>query len=89
MEAPDVTRRTKSVSLIREPEDKRQGSTEPGHFLVVETPDLLPDPFASNGDRLVSHHLRSEPQSIFRAGIDGDAKVGSVRQLGRQLADHH
>src|SRR2546423_7766532 len=40
-------------SLILEPEDKRQRNSEPGHVLVAETPDLLPDPFAPDGDRLV------------------------------------
>lgn len=78
-----------SVSLIREPKDKCQGSTEPGHILVVETPDLLSDPFASNGDRLIGHHLRCEPQSILGPGIDRDTKIRSIHQLGSQLADHH
>ena len=77
------------VLLIREPQDKRQGSTEPGHVLVVETPDFLSDPFASDGDRLIGHHLRCEPQSIFGLGINRDAKIRSFRQFGSQLADHH
>ena len=77
------------ASLIREPQDKRQSNSEPSHVLVAETPDLLPDPFASQGDRLVGHHLRFEPQSIFGLGLDGDAKIRSVHQFGSQLADHH
>jgi antitoxin component of MazEF toxin-antitoxin module len=79
----------KVASLIREPQDKRQGSTEPSHILIAETPNLLSDPFASDSDRLIGHHLRCEPQSIFGAGINSDAKIRSVHQFGRQLADHH
>jgi len=29
------------ASLVSEPQDKRQGSTEPSHVLVAETPDFL------------------------------------------------
>jgi hypothetical protein len=75
--------------LIREPQDKRQGSTESVHVLVAETSDFLSDPFTSDGDRLIGHHLRREPQSIFGPGINGDSKLRSIRQLERQLAHHN
>lgn len=52
-------------------------------------PDLLPDPFASDGDRFIGHHLRFEPQSIFGLRLNGDAKIRSVRQFGSQLANHN
>ncbi len=57
--------------------------------LVAEMSDLPPDPFAPHSDRLVGHHLRFEPQSIFRFRLDSDLKIRSVSQLGSQLTDHH
>jgi hypothetical protein len=80
--------RGRAAPLIREAQDKRQGSTASAHVLVAETPDFLSDPFTSDGDRLIGHHLRREPQSIFGPGINGDSKIRSIRQLGRQLVDH-
>lgn len=49
--------RAAEALLIRKPQDECQGRVEPSHLLVAETPDLLPDPFASDCDRLIGHHL--------------------------------
>src|SRR4051794_15449467 len=73
---------------IRKPQHERQSNPEPSHVLAAETPDLLSDPFASHGDRLVGHRLRSQSQSILAGWLDGHAKIRGVRQFGSQLADH-
>ena len=52
-------------------------------------PDRLPEPFAPDRNWLVGHHLRGLPQSVFRLGLDGDAKIRGIREIGRQLANHH
>lgn len=57
--------------------------------MAPETPDLRPDPFAPDGDRLIGHRLRCDPQSIIGLGINGDTKIRSIHQLGSQLAVHH
>lgn len=51
--------------------------------------DLLSEPFASNGDRLVGYDLRGRSQPVFGRGLDGDAKIRRVCEIGRQLADHY
>jgi hypothetical protein len=43
----------------------RQGNSESSHVLVAETPDLL----VRGSDRLIGHHLRFEPRSIFGLGL--------------------
>src|ERR1700680_451178 len=75
--------------LIGEPQDKRQSNSEPSHVLVAEMSNLLSDPVASDGNRLVGHHLRFEPQSVFGSRFNANAKIGGVHQIGSQLADHH
>lgn len=54
---------------------------QPSHVLVAEMPDLLPDPFTSDGGRFIGHHLRFEPQSIFGLRLNGDAKIRSIREI--------
>ena len=55
--------------------------------MVTETPDLLPNPFASYSNWFVGDHLRSEPQSILGGWHDADAKIRSVDDFRSHLAD--
>jgi hypothetical protein len=52
------------ILLIRESQDKRQGSTEPGHVLVAETPDFPSDPFVRAGAAASSSSVRLVPSWI-------------------------
>src|SRR6185312_2109099 len=81
-------RRRWKAALIRKSQGKGQGGIEYSHVLAVKTPDLPSDPFTSDRNWLVSHDLRPAPQSIFRAGIDGDSKIRSIGQLRGQLTDN-
>ena len=48
----------------------------------AEPSDPLPDSLASYGNRLIGHYLRFEPQTIFGVGLNGDAEIRSIRQIG-------
>jgi len=41
-------------------------------FWFAETSGLLPDPFASDNDRIIGNHLRFEPRSILGLRLYGD-----------------
>jgi hypothetical protein len=75
--AGDEPKRRRPYALIREPNDKRQGNSEPGHVPAVESPDLSPETFAPDGNQLIRHDLRCDAQSVLRLGLDGDAKSGA------------
>jgi len=45
-------------------------------------PILCPIRVASYGNRLIGHYLRFEPQTIFGVGLNGDAEIRSIGQIG-------
>src|ERR1700722_4892079 len=80
--------REKLWLLVRQAHDERQGDIESRDVLVVEMANMPSDSFAPDRDRLVGHHLRSQPQAVPLARIDRHPKVGCVAAVGRHLADH-
>ena len=66
-----------------------QYDIEAPKVVYVEMPNPLADPLAPNRDWLIGRQLRADPQSVFIAWIDCDAKVGGVDDLGCCLGNYY
>ncbi len=61
-----------------------QGAVDAGHHLVIERADAGTNGVMRNGHNLIDHNLRRLLEAILRRGLNGKAKQGRIKKLGRQ-----
>src|SRR6185437_9518349 len=74
-------------SLLAEADHEGQSRIEATHIAGAETADRSSYPLSRNGDRLVGHHLRADPQAVHRARFDRNSEIDVIPQDGRHLTD--